>query len=96
MSGKAHAVLWMGLLLIFVRIFTTGQWYAIWGTLSDGTPVKLNGSSGNSTTNAAKTAFPGTGGKTGVTGDLLHGAEDIAKPAEGLNILKGALKLSGG
>lgn len=34
MNGKQNAVMWMGLTLILVRLFTTGQWKDIWsGTI---------------------------------------------------------------
>lgn len=36
MSGKQHAVMWLGLTLILTRLFTTNQWSNIWGLLSSG------------------------------------------------------------
>jgi hypothetical protein len=30
MTGKQNAVMWMGLMLVLLRLFTTGQWSAIW------------------------------------------------------------------
>ena len=35
MTGKQKAVLWLGILLIITRLFTTGQWSAIWTALSN-------------------------------------------------------------
>jgi hypothetical protein len=35
-NGKQHAVLWMGILLIVVRMFTTNQWHEIWSAVSQG------------------------------------------------------------
>jgi len=35
MTGKQTAVLWSGLILIIVRLFTTGQWSALWKTVSN-------------------------------------------------------------
>lgn len=49
MTGKQNAVMWMGLMLILIRLFTTGQWSAIWtGTILAGskavaTPKDKNG-----------------------------------------------------
>ena len=37
MTGKQHAVLWLGLLLIMARLFTTHQWHEIWGVIGNGT-----------------------------------------------------------
>lgn len=64
MTGKAHAVLWLGFLLIGVRLFTTGQWSAIWGALSNGSPVNFGGGSGSS----------GGGGSVGKSAGDLAGA----------------------
>jgi hypothetical protein len=36
MSGEQRAVLWMGFLLILVRMLTTTQWSGIWGILKTG------------------------------------------------------------
>lgn len=36
MTSKQHAVLWMGITLIAVRMFTSHQWGDIWGGLSKG------------------------------------------------------------
>lgn len=44
MTGKQHAVLWLGLSLIVVRLFTTDQWSALWSVLHAG----ASSSSGNS------------------------------------------------
>jgi hypothetical protein len=96
LSGNGHAVLWLGILLIGVRLFTTDQWSAIWNVLTNGQPVTFSGGGGGSVSGAAKTAFPGTGGKTGVTGDLLHAGEDLMMPAEGLRLGIAGLKLAGG
>jgi len=52
MTGKQHAVLWLGLLLIAIRLFTTNQWRIIWTDLTTGST-----SSGNS---------GGSGGKKGI------------------------------
>lgn len=38
MSGKQSAVLWLGLLLIVVRLFTTNQWSNLWGTVGTKVP----------------------------------------------------------
>lgn len=34
MTGKQQGVLWGGLLLVFLRMWSTGQWAMIWGTAS--------------------------------------------------------------
>jgi hypothetical protein len=39
MSTEQHAVLWLGFLLILVRMLTGGDWSSIWGTLKNGTPT---------------------------------------------------------
>ncbi len=36
MTGKQQAVMWMGLTLIVLRLFTTSQWKDIWGTILKG------------------------------------------------------------
>lgn len=36
MTGKQEAVMWLGLTLIVVRLFTTSQWSDIWATLLKG------------------------------------------------------------
>lgn len=36
MTGKQQTVMWLGLLLIVVRLFTTNQWSALWGTVKTG------------------------------------------------------------
>ena len=36
MTGKQSAVMWMGLTLIALRLFTTNQWKEIWGTILKG------------------------------------------------------------
>lgn len=34
MSGKQHAVMWLGIVLIIVRLFTTNQWSILWSTFT--------------------------------------------------------------
>ena len=48
MSGAQNAVLWLGILLIVVRLLTTGQWGDVWGTLKSGTPAASTGTSSSS------------------------------------------------
>lgn len=36
MTGKQEAVMWLGLTLIVVRLFTTSQWHDIWATILKG------------------------------------------------------------
>lgn len=36
MNGKQQAVMWMGLTLIALRLFTTSQWKDIWNTILKG------------------------------------------------------------
>jgi hypothetical protein len=43
MTGKSHAVLWLGFTLIIVRLFTTKQWHDIWGTLGNGANLSASG-----------------------------------------------------
>jgi hypothetical protein len=35
MSGKQQAVLWLGLTLVVVRMFATGQWSLLWKTAAN-------------------------------------------------------------
>jgi hypothetical protein len=48
MTGQQHAVMWMGLLLIVLRMFTTTQWESLKAVLGAGA-ASPTGSSGNST-----------------------------------------------
>jgi hypothetical protein len=34
MTGQQNAVMWLGITLIVLRLFSTGQWQAIWGTVA--------------------------------------------------------------
>lgn len=34
MTGKQTAVMWLGFMLILVRLFSTGQWDSIWATVT--------------------------------------------------------------
>lgn len=36
MTKQQQAVMWMGLILIILRLFTTDQWKQIWGTILKG------------------------------------------------------------
>jgi hypothetical protein len=49
MSGSQHAVLWLGLSLIIVKLLTTGGWSAMWGTLKNGTSLTAPSSTGGVT-----------------------------------------------
>lgn len=50
MTGQQHAVMWMGLLLIVLRLFTTNQWATLKATFQSGegksSPGSSSGSSG--------------------------------------------------
>lgn len=63
MTGKQHAVLWLGLLLILVRMFTTKQWHDIWSGISNGQVIGSGGSSGSS---GSGIKVPGVGGIPGL------------------------------
>ena len=39
MTGYQSAVLWMGLMLIILRLFSTGEWHNLWSTISSGKPA---------------------------------------------------------
>ena len=52
MTGSQNAVLWMGILLITVRLLVTEQWHDIWGVLS-ATP----GSSGSGVTGSGSSVI---------------------------------------
>lgn len=45
MTGQQQGVMWLGLILIVMRLFSTGQWNAIWTVVSSpaaGTVPKKN------------------------------------------------------
>lgn len=42
MNGKQHTVMWLGILLVTVRLFTTSQGKDIWKLLTTG-PAKSSG-----------------------------------------------------
>jgi len=46
MNGKQQAVMWMGLTLIILRLFTTSQWKDIWGTILKGSGGKSSSGGG--------------------------------------------------
>jgi hypothetical protein len=46
MTGKQHAVMWMGLLLIVLRLFTTSQWASLKALFQSGEPRASGGSGG--------------------------------------------------
>lgn len=62
MTGKQTAVLWMGLILIMIRLFTTGQWQSLWSTVvkapasSGGSPSAQHSSSENGATGSVMLA----------------------------------------
>lgn len=58
MSGAQNAVLWMGILLIVVRLLTTGQWGDVWGTLKSGTPAASTGTGSTSPSAAPSGSAP--------------------------------------
>jgi hypothetical protein len=47
MTGKQNAVMWLGLILIVTRLFTTKQWSQLWGTLDTGSSASGSSGSGN-------------------------------------------------
>lgn len=53
MNGKQTTVMWLGLLLIAARLFTTGQWGDLWSVFGSG---------------SAKTAAPSTGSSNPASG----------------------------
>jgi hypothetical protein len=59
MTGKQSAVLWLGLLLVIVRLFTTKQWSDLWGAF------------GSSNSNSSATLPKGSG--FGPGGHLVPG-----------------------
>jgi hypothetical protein len=34
-TGKQQAVLWLGLILVIIRMFATGQWSLLWNTTTN-------------------------------------------------------------
>lgn len=45
MTGKQEAVMWAGLLLIAVRLFTTSQWKDLWAVILKGANKSSGGPS---------------------------------------------------
>jgi hypothetical protein len=75
MTGKQSAVLWLGLLLIVVRLFTTNQWSSFKTTI---------------TTKSSTTTYPSQAPDAGATvppdaGSNAIPIEGNAAPAEGSN-----------
>jgi hypothetical protein len=60
MNGKQHAVLWLGLTLILVRIFTSDQWHNLYALFT--TNVKVASQSGQAAT-TAQSGSPDNGTK---------------------------------
>jgi len=56
MNGKQHAVLWLGLTLILIRIFTSDQWHNLYALFT--TNVKAAPKSAQTT---AQTGSPDNG-----------------------------------
>lgn len=46
MTGKQTTVMWLGLLLIVTRLFTTRQFHDIWSEIVSGATGKTGGTSG--------------------------------------------------
>lgn len=70
-------MLWLGLLLIGVRLFTTGQWSVIWRALSDGSTIDWSGGSGSSNNPVsvgAKSAGDLVGAGVNLATGNIHGA----------------------
>ena len=71
MTGYQQSVLWLGLLLIVLRLFSTGEWKNLWGTI--GTAAAPASSS-----TSKKSAAPASGSNTaenllkGYAGFLEH------------------------
>jgi hypothetical protein len=60
MTGKQTAVMWLGLLLIAVRLFTTDQWESLWGTVkTGGNPGGVSVNSGSSNPASGAPSAPG-------------------------------------
>jgi hypothetical protein len=69
--------MWLGILLIAARLFTTGQWSAIWGTISNGSA----GSGGGS----GVTVTPGVNSQGGIigSGGEIRTAPGVTPPYTG-------------
>lgn len=46
MTGKQNAVMWLGLLLVALRLFTTDQWSSLWSTVKTGSSSSSSSSDG--------------------------------------------------
>ena len=74
MTGKQNAVMWLGLILVVTRLFTTKQWSQLWGTF---------GTSSASSGTSASSAI-GLGNPSGITSlpPLVKGAPNITVPTQ--------------
>lgn len=59
MTPKQHLVLWMGFLLIILRMFSTNQWSQLWGFVSSGAhPFLFSGGSSGGLPTGPITGIP--------------------------------------
>lgn len=59
MNSKQQAVMWMGLTLIVLRLFTTNQWKSIWNTVLKGQGNSSSSSSGGGGLTIPNPLLPG-------------------------------------
>lgn len=90
MTGKQHAVLWLGILLIFTRLFVTQQWHTIWGSLGAGQTIQgaNTGGSGNPAANLLGNAAGFV--KNDLSGNIGGAAKDLGKGV--VNAVKGGIQ----
>jgi hypothetical protein len=60
MTGKQTAVLWLGVGLILVRLFATGQWGSVWSVIGGGTKSGSGGESPEVKQGVNTQTIPGT------------------------------------
>lgn len=76
MTGKQSAVMWLGLLLVITRLFTTGQWHTIWGAIGTSPASTSSGSTVGKAAAAVDASNP-NGVTGGIPGDIKQAMNGI-------------------
>jgi hypothetical protein len=80
MTGTQSGIMWLGLLLIIVRLFTTEQGAQLWSMITTGGNVAA---SSTATKTSGKTGSSSSG-ESGVERDVIGGAGDVGTALGGL------------